>query len=114
MSVNIAQDYPYLRQRLAEEELSRTHTRHDSAATIRANVGPLSLATKHLADLLNMSNQLQSDDIPTAKPSAAPLPVPTKENDWLGFCQSAIKLQNGDRKVNLPTAKAAQPLPGPY
>lgn len=43
---------------------------------------------------------MQSDDIPTAKPSTAPLPVPTKENDWLGFCQSAIKLQNGDRKVN--------------
>lgn len=30
-----------LRQRLAEEEASRTHTRHDSAATIRASVGPL-------------------------------------------------------------------------
>lgn len=29
----------------------------------------------------------------------APLPVPTKENNWLGFCQSAVKLQNGDRKV---------------
>ena len=28
------------------------------------------------------------------------LPVPTKENDWLGFCQSAVKLQNGDRKVS--------------
>ena len=73
-----------------------------------------SLATKHLADLLNMSNQLQSDDIPTAKPSTAPLPVPSKENDWLGFCQSAIKLQNGDRKVNLSTAKVALPSPGPY
>jgi hypothetical protein len=26
------------------------------------------------------------------------LPTPSKENDWLGFCPSAIKLQNGDKK----------------
>ena len=49
---------------------------------------------------MTMADRTQSDDIPTAKPSTAPLPVPTKENDWLGFCQSAIKLQNGDRKVS--------------
>jgi hypothetical protein len=38
----------------------------------------------------------QSDD---TKGGAQPLPVPTKENDWLGFCPSAVKLQNGDRRV---------------
>lgn len=48
-----------------------------------------------------MSDQAQSDDVPTAKPSMAPLPAPSKDNDWLGFCQSAIKLQHGDRKVGL-------------
>ena len=26
------------------------------------------------------------------------LPNPTKENDWLGFCPGAVKLQNGDKK----------------
>jgi hypothetical protein len=102
--MSVAADYPYLRQALSEQEpLSRTNTRHDSAATIRANVGPLSSASSILqifSQLLTMSDQVQSDDIPTAKPSTAPLPVPSKENDWLGFCQSAIKLQNGDRKVN--------------
>lgn len=29
----------------------------------------------------------------------AVMPVPSKDNDWLGFCISAIKLQNGDKKV---------------
>ena len=51
----------------------------------------------------DVSDSLQYDDVPTAKPSAAPLPVPGKDNDWLGFCQSAIKLQNGDRKVSCTT-----------
>ncbi|KAK3648611.1 hypothetical protein LTR56_007437 [Elasticomyces elasticus] len=29
------------------------------------------------------------------------LPIPSKENDWLGFCPSAVKLQHGDRKTSL-------------
>ncbi|KAK3052956.1 hypothetical protein LTR09_006020 [Extremus antarcticus] len=71
--MSVASDYPYLRQRLADEEAYTTHARHDSAATIKAS----------------------AED---GKMSSVPLPVPTKENDWLGFCQSAVKLQNGDRK----------------
>ena len=71
----------------------------------------LSVPTEDVADLLYISDQRQSDDFAIAKPSTAPLPVPTKENDWLGFCQSAIKLQNGDRKVNLTTAKTAKHSP---
>lgn len=31
----------------------------------------------------------------------AVMPVPSKENDWLGFCAHAVKLQNGDKKVRL-------------
>ena len=31
-------DYPYLRQKLAEEEAARRQSRHDSGATIRASV----------------------------------------------------------------------------
>ncbi len=34
----MASDYPYLRQRLADEEAYTTHARHDSAATIKASV----------------------------------------------------------------------------
>ena len=48
--MNVAADYPYLRQRLAEEEAARAHGRHDSAATIRANVGPI-LLTRDLTVL---------------------------------------------------------------
>ena len=29
------------------------------------------------------------------------LPTPCKENDWLGFCPAAVKLQSGDRKTSL-------------
>lgn len=37
--MSVASDYPYLRQKLAEEEAARAaHGRHDSAATIRASV----------------------------------------------------------------------------
>ena len=35
--MSVAADYPYLRQRLAEEESNRSQYRHDSAATIRAS-----------------------------------------------------------------------------
>jgi len=31
--------------------------------------------------------------------TAAVMPVPSKENDFLGFCMHAVKLQNGDKKV---------------
>lgn len=34
----------------------------------------------------------------------AVMPVPSKENDFLGFCASAVKLQNGDKKVCPPQA----------
>ncbi|KAK3069596.1 hypothetical protein LTR53_013558 [Teratosphaeriaceae sp. CCFEE 6253] len=27
--------------------------------------------------------------------------TPTKDNDWLGFCPAAVKLQNGDKKTSL-------------
>ena len=30
-----------------------------------------------------------------------PAYIPCKENDWLGFCPSAVKLQNGDKKNSL-------------
>jgi len=30
---------------------------------------------------------------------SAVLPVAAKDNNWLGFCPAAIKLQNGDKKV---------------
>lgn len=39
---------------------------------------------------------------PNVSPPAAmdsSLPTLSKDNDWLGFCPSAVKLQNGDRKV---------------
>ncbi|KAK5125151.1 hypothetical protein LTR85_000827 [Meristemomyces frigidus] len=31
--------------------------------------------------------------------TSTPVPTPTSENDYLGFCKSAWKLQNGDRKA---------------
>ena len=40
--------------------------------------------------------EIYGDD---ADNDGAPLPVPTKENNWLGFCPSAIKLQNGGKRV---------------
>ena len=102
-------DYAYPRQRIAEEEVSRVSSRHDSAATIRASsVGP-TLPYILVLHITSMADRKQYDDAPTAKPSAAPLPVPTKENDWLGFCQSAIKLQNGDRKVAHTAHTATKP-----
>ncbi|KAF2481311.1 hypothetical protein BDY17DRAFT_301080 [Neohortaea acidophila] len=59
--------------------MSKPEMRHDSTATIRA--------TRILND--------DSDD------DGFQLPVATKENEWLGFCPSAVKLQNGDRRGSL-------------
>lgn len=102
-------DYPYLRQKLAEEE-ARRHGRHDSAATIKAAVSshhgpppphstlPLHRACSYICVMyaLLMRDMFQHiEDVRTQ----AVMPAPSKENDWLGFCASAIKLQNGDKKV---------------
>lgn len=46
------------------------------------------------------SNNAQAD-VDDGDRSTAAMPVPTKENDWLGFCPSAVKLQNGDKRVRL-------------
>ena len=48
-----------------------------------------------------MADRFKSDHDDGNQVAPAALPTPAKENDWLGFCQSAIKLQNGDRKVRL-------------
>ncbi|KAK5165899.1 uncharacterized protein LTR77_008823 [Saxophila tyrrhenica] len=97
--MSVASDYPYLRQRLVEEEArggAQAHGRQDSAATIKAPVRVASNPTTPMARLTGADCKV--DD---GKMSSAPLPVPTKENDWLGFCQSAVKLQNGDRRGSL-------------
>ena len=50
---------------------------------------------------MGLTDLIQPDEHASSTPTLHELPVPTKENDWLGFCHSAMKLQNGDRKVTI-------------
>lgn len=99
MALNV-NDYPYLRQKLMDEE-ARRHSRHDSAATIRAAVSFCStfllvLLEHGLGLFVRLTMSQHIEDVRTA----AVMPVPSKDNDWLGFCMHAVKLQNGDKKVS--------------
>lgn len=85
--------------------------RHDSAATIRATKVRSRTCNdpQHLWDW-NLANIDQTETFnDDAHHEGGALPVPTKENNWLGFCPSAVKLQNGDKRVRETASRIATP-----
>lgn len=74
--------------------------RRDTVASIAVppDGGPVSPVGSALAMTRSTSNNAPSFSHSTYNGSTA-IPTPTPENEYLSFCKSAVRLQNGDRKA---------------